>query len=98
MTQRRTILVALLGTAFASFSAAASSKLAPDMSGGNHTAPVDVIVQFNSVPSEEHHGRVAQRGGQLRRELRLINAAAYSIPAAALPDLAEDASVSYVSP
>jgi serine protease AprX len=41
---------------------------------------------------------MASRGGRLRNELRVVNAATYSISAAALKNLAKDPDVAYISP
>ena len=90
-----TLCVLILGVcaAFAS-----SAKISTDLQGKNGTDQVDVIVQYNQVPTAEHHQKVFSRGGTLKRELGSFKGAAYSIPASALADLAGDPDVVYITP
>ncbi len=75
-----------------------SPKISKDLAGSNGSAPVNVIVQFNHAPTTLYHQKVLSLGGALRRELALVNAGAYSIPASALPALAADPDVVYITP
>jgi serine protease AprX len=59
---------------------------------------VDVIVQFTQVPTAVHHEKILRRGGMVKRELGQFKGAAYSMPASALADLADDPDVVYISP
>ena len=96
MKWRTKSLVSLL--AFVGLVYAGSPKIAKDLDNIDSEALVDVIVQFKQVPTEAHHNKVTNRGGQLRRELGLIKGSHYSIPASKLKDLAEDPDVTYISP
>ncbi len=78
--------------------AAKNEKLAPELQHQASRGSVDVIVQFHSRLSSKHHLKMASRGGRLRNELRVVNAATYSVPAAALKMLAKDPDVAYISP
>src|SRR5712692_11313863 len=73
-------------------------KLAPDLQGVDPHSIVNVIVQFATPPGAQQLGRISQLGGVLITALDLIQGAAYSLPASALPGLAKDANVRYVSP
>lgn len=92
----RTTFGALLIATLPGF--AANHKIAPDLSRAEHGSSVDVIVQFHNAPSQSHHQRVGKHGGILHKTLDVINAAHYSIPAAALQALADDPDVAYISP
>src|SRR5437588_940149 len=59
---------------------------------------VNVIVQFRHAPGEPDHQKIGRHGGTLQRELQLIHAAAYSLPADAVSRVAADPDVVYVSP
>src|ERR1035437_5997635 len=76
----------------------APTKISKDLQGRNASDQVDVIVQFNQVPTAHHHQRVFSRGGTLKRELGQFHGAAYRVPASALADLAADPDVAYISP
>ena len=76
----------------------APAKISKDLQGRNASDQVDVIVQFNQVPTAHHHQRVFRRGGTLKRELGQFHGAAYRVPASALADLAADPDVAYISP
>ena len=88
----------LLWLVFASYAVAQHGKLAPDLAKGNSDGRIEVIVQYRSTPSEEHHGRVERKGGQLRGDLPSIKAAIYGIPVQAAASIAEDPDVEYISP
>jgi hypothetical protein len=84
--------------AFAGLVFAGSPKIAKDLDNIDSEALVDVIVQFKQVPTEAHHKKITDRGGQLKRELGLIKGSHYSVPASKLKDLADDPDVAYISP
>ena len=90
------LLVSLLTLGLLAF--AGSPKIAKDLDSIDSEALVDVIVQFRQVPTEAHHNKVINRGGQLKTELGFIKGSHYSIPAGKLEDLAEDPEVTYISP
>ena len=77
---------------------AGSPKMSKDLEGKNASDQVDVIVQFNQVPTARHHQKVLSRGGKLKHELGLVKSGAYSLPASALADLAADPDVAYIAP
>jgi serine protease AprX len=90
-----TLIVLLL---LPTFCAARSLKLAPDVHARSGESTIDVIVQFTGAPTEERHKRLERRGARVQRELRLIQAAVYSIPPAVAEELANEPDVVYVSP
>ena len=85
-------------TAIAGSPKIASDKIASDLRGANAGDSVDVIIQYNQTPTARHHQKVLNRGGQLKHELGLIKAGAYSVPASSLADLANDPDVAHISP
>ena len=82
----------------ASLAFAGSPKVSKDLEGRNPSERVNVIVQFKQAPTARHHQKVFNRGGKLRQELGLVKSGAYSLPASALDDLANDPDVAYISP
>src|SRR3954470_10710011 len=86
------LLMFTAGLAFAG-----RAKLSKDLDRIKASDQVNVIVQFKKTPTAAHHKAVLKRGGKLRREMKRIRSAAYSIPAAALADLQANPDVSYVS-
>ena len=85
------ILLASLGNLTAQ-SEKASSDL--DKASGQ----VDVIVQFNRPLAADLHQKVSSHGGRLKRELGLVRSGVYTVPASAIPGLASDPEVAYISP
>ncbi len=77
---------------------AKNEKLSPELRRQTTLGSVDVIVQFHSRLSIRHHQMMASRGGRLENELRVVNAATYTVPASALKLLANDPDVAYISP
>jgi subtilisin family serine protease len=96
MNMKISVLITAL-TAVVSLSAG-QHKLSNDLAGLDRNSAVNVIVQYRTTPTTEHHERMARRGATLRRELSVIKGALYSVPASALQDLASDPEVSYISP
>jgi len=86
----------LLASATLSF--AATSKVSPDLQSQRASDRVNVIVQFRQPPTAVHHQKVMRLGGSLQRDLSLVKAASYSLPAQALATLAADPDVAYISP
>ena len=95
MKTSKIVTVLLLGSTLVF---ARNPKIAKDLEATDPSANVDVIVQFRHKPNAVHHALVSQRGGRRRANLDLINASAYSLPAAAIEDLANDPEVAYISP
>ena len=77
---------------------AGESKFSSDLAGASASGQVGVIVQYNRTPGAAYHKKVLSRGGTLKRELGGFNGAAYSMPASAIADLANDPDVVYISP
>ena len=82
----------------ASLAFAGSPKMSKELEGKDSSDQVDVIVQFNQAPTAKHHQKVTSKGGNLKQELGLVKSGAYSLPAGALDDLANDPDVAYISP
>ncbi|MFZ1129315.1 MAG: S8 family serine peptidase, partial [Terriglobales bacterium] len=82
-----------------------AGKLAPELQRlaeqaqtsptANHN--VRVIVQFKQTPTQHHFDKVQARGGKLSAHLELVNGGAFSLPASALKDLADDDEVLSIS-
>jgi serine protease AprX len=94
----RTFLVLLAFVFAAGMAFAETRKISPDLHAKTASDKVDVIVQFTEVPKAAHHEKVLSRGGRIKRELGGFKGAAYTIPASALADLANDPDVVYISP
>jgi len=75
----------------------ASHKISKDLVG-KASGQVDVIVQFKQAPTAYHHEKVLSRGGKIKRELGRFKGGAYTMPASALEDLANDPDVVYITP
>src|SRR5260370_18333601 len=75
-----------------------SAKISSELRRRDSDRDVDVIVQFQHVPTEAHHQKIRNHGGALKTDLPIVKGALYSIPAAALDDLAKDPEVVYMSP
>src|SRR5579862_3646948 len=95
----RKVMIAVGFFAFcASAVFAESSKIAKDLRGISPTDHVTVIVQFTKIPSVKQHQKITSKGGKLNRELEVVKAASYSVPASALAVLAADPEVVYITP
>src|SRR5947209_6653754 len=77
---------------------AAHVKISHDLDSADLNSTSEVIVQFAHPPTEEHHNKIRNRGGQLRHELGLVKAGVYTLPTNTLQDLANDPEVVYISP
>ena len=73
-------------------------KMADELGSVDQNSTVDVIIQYNQVPTEAHHQKVRNKGGALKRELLVIKGGHYSVPASALAELAADPDVAYITP
>jgi serine protease AprX len=94
-------LLALCATVFsAGMAFAGPQKISGDLQAKTtaNAEMVDVIVRFTTVPTAAHHEKILSRGGTIKRELGQFKGAAYSMPASALADLADDPDVVYISP
>lgn len=88
------ILVLMLVPTFA---LSQSVRMSHDLERFSGENAVDVIIQYNTVPSQTHFARVQSRGGSLTRDLHAMKAGAFRVPASRLAELANDPNVSYVS-
>ena len=61
-----------------------SAKLHGDFAAANNSERVNVIVRFTETPNARLHALVRHHGGELVRELAIINSAAYQIPSGKL--------------
>ncbi len=59
---------------------------------------IRVIVQFTKTPTQHHFDKVQARGGKLATRLEMVNGGAFSLPASALKDLANDDEVASITP
>ena len=85
---RKLAALAILASAPSAFGGRA--KVARDLQGLPAGTSVDVIVQFRHSPTARDHQKVWARGGKLRAELKAAKAGAYTMPAGAVEDLAND--------
>ena len=85
-----TVVLAFAGLSFA------GSKLAPDLNG-NSNAPVDVIIQFKTAPTNQELKGLAING-KVKRQFKHITAVNAEIPWTIVANLEADPNVTYVSP
>ena len=90
-------LCLLILTATLAF-AGTNGKISKELLANKSSDKIDVIVQFNQVPTTFHHKKISDRGGKLKRELGHFKGGAYTISAAKLAELANDPSVVFISP
>jgi serine protease AprX len=91
-------LVLVLVTAGISVAAIpASEKLSKELTGADGLSNVKVIIQWKSAPNSAKHAKVSSRGGRLRSVHPSIRAAAYTIRASELDELAKDPEVAYIT-
>src|SRR5205823_1644378 len=93
-------LIAALATALTCTAPvyASAQKLSAELRGRSGSEQVEVIVQYRTAPTEAHHHRVANLGGQLHSSMEYVHAAHYSVPVSAVNDLSDDPDVVYISP
>lgn len=91
------VLLTVLFASATLFAQSAKDKLSPELRDSSANANVDVIVQFNQVPTEALHQKVFNYGGQLKSKLDFIKSGAYKLPSSALSDLAGDPAVAHIS-
>src|SRR5438105_3882932 len=88
------LTVILASTAFAA--SGRNLKIAPDLEQAD--GAVDVIVQFNTHPTEAHHEKIRRSGGHLLRTVDGFRGAKYRLNSKGLEQLAADPSVVYITP
>jgi hypothetical protein len=88
-------LCTLLTSSFVFFAVVSSSahprqptqRISPELQSPSSDSSIDVIVQFNQVPTDKHYDKVCARGVNLKADLALINVARISLPPGAVKDL-----------
>src|ERR1700686_4052442 len=94
----RNALITFMAFAMAGLADASAHKLAPELRDLKAESQVDVIVQFRQTPTQAHHRKLLERGGQLKHNLDIVRAAHYSISAEQLDDLSNDPDIEFISP
>jgi len=97
-TWGRTVLTVGIFLLSTSLAFAGNHKISKDLENKTGSNQVNVIVQFNQAPTARHHQKVFDRGGKINRNLGHFRGGAYSLPASAIADLANDPEVVYISP
>lgn len=64
-----------------------TQKISPELPSPSSESSIDVIVQFNQVPTDKHYDKVRARGGNLKAPPGLINGAQFSSLRGAVKDL-----------
>lgn len=72
-------------------------KTSPELNRLDPGATVDVIVQYRVRPTDAHFDRVHRLGGTDKRRFTQLPGAAFTLPASAIEELANDPDVSYIS-
>ena len=108
MSNRKNTKTAMWGRIFltacalilgASLAFAGSHKMSKDLEGKHASGQVDVIVQFNQVPTAFHHQKVLSRGGKINARSRPVQGwRLFHARFSAWPNLANDPDVAYISP
>jgi serine protease AprX len=80
--------------------AGSNPKIAEDLHGLNSGSDkkVDVIIQFNHVPTAADHENVRANGGVFKKDLHVVKGALYTVPVNALQGLANNPNIVYISP
>ena len=94
----RWLTIALICAGGCSAAHAAANKISPELQNVGTQIDVDVIVQFDHVPTVDDHQKVLGRGGKRKNALNMGKAGGYTMSGAALLDLANDPSVVHISP
>ena len=92
------VLAAVLLVVPFSFAGGGKGKLARELQGVTGADSVDVIVQYNSVPTDKHAAKIAGKGGAEKQRLQSIRGSAASVPKNKLEELASDPDVKHISP
>jgi hypothetical protein len=90
------LALVLLALALPGYSAE-HHKHSPQLEGLDPRLTVDVIVQFNLIPTDRHYQKVEAHGGLLKEKLSLVNGGHYSLPASEIESLAADPDIKYIS-
>jgi len=94
MTKQCLVAIALLASSVAF---ANNGKLARDLEGRHSSTKVDVIIQF--IPGSNGKAPdVSLNGGMQKRLFSRVNQMLAEVPVAALPALANNPNITYISP
>src|SRR5690349_1145112 len=93
----RVLKISIFALLLANSTFAQNPKMAPGLEALEPNSTVDVIVQYAHAPTERHHQLVRSEGGLLKRQLDLIQAEHYAVPARALQRLTQDPEVIHIS-
>jgi len=77
---------------------AQEEKISPDLKPTASGSTVDVIIEYGRQPTPALHAKVTEVGGFLRRELKSIGSASYTVLAASLQWLLLDPEILHISP
>src|SRR5579875_2366566 len=91
------VLVAGCSMAWSQTRPGGGPKLANELAAVDPTSNVDVIVQYKVPPQTRHFDRVHSLGGTDKARFHKIPAAAFTVPASVLRNLASDPDVAYIS-
>jgi serine protease AprX len=94
----RTLLRVAVLLLTASIAFARNPKFGRDLDGIASTAMVDVIVQYDHVPTPTDHQNMARQGGVLTRQYRHVRAGVYRMRASGLAQVSQNPKVRYISP
>ena len=72
-------------------------KLSADVTGLSYANTIPVVVQYLHHPTHEDDQKIIRAGGSLPRKFEHMKSMAFRIPASALPSLAADPNIVYVS-
>ena len=92
----KTILLFVLLAALP-LTAAQAGKIAADLKPQSGRT-VDVLIQFDGMPTAQHHQAILSKGGKLKASFAHLTAASYTVPADVVSDIAQIPGVTYVSP
>ena len=91
-------LKTLLTIGVLSFSSAAAANLSSELKNVPPAGSLDVIVQFRHPPTAKDLAALTARGGSRKVEFKSVHGGLFTLPAAALKNIAANPNVLYVSP
>jgi serine protease AprX len=91
------LILAILLACFVSYGDS-RFKVSRDFDQMDQNQATEVIVQFRQAPTDKHHKKVKDKGGEFKRDLHVIKGALYSIPPGQVKKLADDPDVVFMSP
>ncbi len=87
----------LLLLAVAVSAVADDTKLVPELRNQPTGNPVNVIVQFNILPTDRERSEIRRFGGSVRASLQIVQGLEVSLPANRLAALSGESDVIYIS-